>query len=103
MLNVVIFAALANCFENAVARMPLYFFDVQDQSAFFLDEEGTELATDAAARSEAMETLSQLIQGKLLGCDNYHFVVWVRDFGGDAVYRAQLTLQGEWARAGHEG
>ena len=83
--------------------MPLYFFDFQDRSGVVRDDEGTELATDAAARCEAVETLSLLARGRLVDDEGQSFIVRVRDLFGSAVYRAQLTFHGEWARPTPDG
>ncbi len=83
--------------------MPLYFFDFQDRAGVVRDDEGTELATDAAARCEAVETLYQLAKGKLVDDEGQSFIVRVRDLFGSAVYLGQLTFKGEWARPAQDG
>ena len=83
--------------------MPLYFFDFQDRGGVIHDDEGTELATDAAAQYDSVEKLSQLIRGKLVEDEGQNFIIRVRDLFGSAVYRAQLTFHGEWARPAHDG
>ena len=83
--------------------MPLYFFDFQDRRGVFHDNEGTDLATDAAAMCEAVETLSQLAHGRLIEDADQSFIIWVRDLFGSAVYQARLTFHGEWVRPSHDG
>lgn len=42
--------------------MPLYFFDSYDGQSRFVDNDGTELANDDAARQEAVQAMAEMVK-----------------------------------------
>lgn len=77
--------------------MPRFYFDTHDGDRTVIDDEGLELAGNAAARETALATLPQMADDKLPDGDQRHFNVKVRDAAGDDVYDADLTLNGRWS------
>ena len=79
--------------------MPRYFIDADDGEYPHRDEDGHELPSDEAARAAALDALPDMARDKLPDGDHRTFAATVRDERGDVVYRATLTLRGEWAPA----
>ncbi|GJE29110.1 DUF6894 family protein [Methylobacterium organophilum] len=78
--------------------MPRYFVDTSDDDLFVEDEEGQELAGVNDARRLALSVLPDMAREKMPNGDRRSFLAIVRDEGGRVVYRATLTLRGEWTR-----
>ena len=63
--------------------MPVYFFDVADNSAFAFDEVGLDYATRDAARSDAVSALQSIVRDLVLDRDSHREVnIKVRDENG---------------------
>lgn len=76
--------------------MPRYFFDFADDRQCMRDDEGTECQTAGDARSAAVRTLTAMAKDEPLTGDLLDYMVSVRDEVGHVVYRATLSLAGEW-------
>lgn len=76
--------------------MPRYFIDTDDDDMPVVDELGQELSNDAAARNLALASLPDMLSAKLPACDRRSFRASVRDERGAVLYRATLSLDGEW-------
>ena len=75
--------------------MPLYFFDIHDDGAVSLDDEGSELDTFDEARREARRLLPILASEELPdNGDRRVFMVLVRDSSGQSLYTATLAYAG---------
>lgn len=71
--------------------MARYYFDIQDGSGLALDDMGTELPDDVAARAEASSTIAAIARDQIssvAGSEN--IVIWVRRETGEPL--AILTL-----------
>ena len=75
--------------------MPLYFIDTDDDDVLMIDEEGVELADDAAARYQALAALPDMAKDKMPDGDRRTFRVGARNEAGDIVYSAEMRLQGD--------
>jgi hypothetical protein len=64
--------------------MALYFFDLRDEAAFVVDEEGTELRDMRAVQDEAARPLSGLAWDamRLDGAEGHAMILEVRDAHG---------------------
>ncbi|WP_132254410.1 DUF6894 family protein [Methylobacterium segetis] len=76
--------------------MPLFFFDFADSRHCTLDDEGTECETVREARMKAVRTLTAMAKDEALDDELLDYMVSVRDDIGRVVYRATLSLAGEW-------
>ena len=76
--------------------MPRYFFDTDDDNVLIVDDEGVILADDEAARLHAQDALPDMARDLMPDGDRRTFQVGVRDGSGATIYRATLTLKGEW-------
>jgi hypothetical protein len=72
--------------------MPRFFFDTSDGERFFPDEEGLELESIEAAKSEGQKALPDMAKDALPNGNFRSFVVSVRDEGGQVVLRMALSL-----------
>ena len=77
--------------------MPLFYFDSDDGDALVRDEEGMTLAHAAQARRYALIVLAVMLRDHVEEGGRRMLLVAVRDGEGKVVYRATLTLKGEWA------
>jgi hypothetical protein len=75
-------------------EMALYFFDLRDEAAFVVDEEGTELRDMRAVQDEAARALSGLAWDAMrLDCAKGHAIILeVRDVHGP-VMEAKLSFE----------
>lgn len=74
--------------------MPRYFFHTRDGDHIELDDEGTELPDDQAAKNAAKELLSGLNREKLPNGDHMELAVVVKDSAGVKIYTVTLNLDG---------
>ena len=76
--------------------MPVYFFDVADNSAFAFDEMGLDYATRDAARSDAVSALQSIVRDLVLDRDSHREVnIKVRDENG-YLFEVTMTFRAEW-------
>jgi hypothetical protein len=80
--------------EPHLTGMPLYFFHTQDGENVELDDEGTELADDQAARNAAKDLITGLNREKLPNGDHMELSVTVADAAGAEIYTVTLSLDG---------
>ncbi|KRD95850.1 hypothetical protein ASE63_12605 [Bosea sp. Root381] len=78
--------------------MPRYFIDTSDGDRSILDEEGIDLADDAAARLSALDALPDMARDVIPDGDERRLSVSVRNAEGEVIYHATLTLAGHWER-----
>jgi hypothetical protein len=72
--------------------MSRYFFDFREGDRFMRDDEGVELATFDAARSEVMNSLPPMAAGEILkNGDRFDFEMIVRNATG-AIMTATLAF-----------
>ncbi len=76
--------------------MPRFFFDTDDGDTLDHDDEGQELPGAEEARQAALDALPDMARDKLPDGDHRTFLVTVRDDQGIEIYRATLSLKGEW-------
>lgn len=81
--------------------MPRYFIESDDDDRLILDEAGVDLDDDGAARIYALAALPDMARDKIPDGDHRIFSVAVRDATGRIIYRASLTMQGEWYQRKH--
>lgn len=74
--------------------MPRYFFHTRDGEQVEMDDEGTELPDDQAARNAAKELISGLNREKLPNGDHMELAVVVRNVAGAQIYEVTLNLDG---------
>jgi hypothetical protein len=80
------------------ALMGRYFFDVSDGN-LLTDDVGIEFADARCASQEALQSLPDMAKGLLPDTGSETVTVTMRDERGTAVYRATLTIKGEWLPA----
>ena len=78
--------------------MPHYYFDTDDQDFLHNDDDGVELTSDAAASAIAQRALSEMARDRLPDGNPRTFLASVRNEAGKVIYRATLTLKGEWIK-----
>ena len=76
--------------------MPKLYFDFDDGRTRFTDEEGINFANIEAGRTEALQTLAEIVKDALPKSDQQEFSALVRNGSGNLVYRAKVTVSGEW-------
>ena len=76
--------------------MPCYYIDTDDDVLSVRDEEGQELANDAAAREMAHRVLPEMARQRLPDGEHRTLTAAVRDEAGTVLYIATLSLMGEW-------
>lgn len=74
--------------------MPRYFFHTRDGEHVELDDEGTELPNDQAAKNAAKELLAGINREKLPNGDHMELAVVVRDAADADIYTVTLNLDG---------
>lgn len=79
--------------------MARYFIDTDDGDATVRDEIGHDLENAEAARELAHATLPDMVSDVMPDGDQRRFSATVRDADGALVYRATLTLEGQWMNA----
>ncbi|WP_162560896.1 DUF6894 family protein [Methylobacterium durans] len=86
-------------FATGVLRSSRFFFDFADGNRCVRDSEGTECESAQDARVEAMRALTAIARDDVLQDDLLDYMVSVRDDDGRLIYRATLSLAGEWLSA----
>ena len=76
--------------------MPRYFIDTNDDDVFVEDEEGQVLADAETARQMAQAALPDMAREKMPDGDGRTFCASVRDEAGTVIYKATLSLVGQW-------
>jgi hypothetical protein len=76
--------------------MPRYFIDTNNDDTFVEDDEGQNLPDAVTARELALAALPDMARDKLPDGDYRTFCASVRDENGTMIYKATLTLVGEW-------
>lgn len=76
--------------------MPHYFIETNDGDSFHRDRDGLDLKDDQAARVQAIAALPDMARDKIPDGDRRRLSVAVRNGDGRLIYRATLTLEGEW-------
>lgn len=74
--------------------MPLYFFDLADDTAAHRDEDGVECQTREAAQRLAVRALTAIFADSNMDSDQRTATIRVRDASGEGVYAATLRLNG---------
>jgi hypothetical protein len=76
------------------AEMALYFFDLRDEAAFIVDEQGTELRDMRAVQDETARALSGLAWDAMRsnGTTGQKMIIEVRDAHGP-VMEAKLSFE----------
>ncbi len=76
--------------------MPRYFFDIHKGGNEFNDEEGSDLASDRIAETEAVAILQDMTRSMAFG-DDYKDTVraHVRNAAGNVIFKAKLALTKE--------
>lgn len=80
--------------EPNLTGMPRYFFHTRDGEHVELDDEGTDLPDNQAAKNAAKELLSGLNREKLPNGDHMELAVTVNDAAGAEIYTVTLNLDG---------
>jgi len=80
--------------ESHLTGMPRYFFHTRDGEQVEMDDEGTELPDDQAAKNAAKELISGLNREKLPNGDHMELGVVVRNVAGAQIYEVTLSLDG---------
>jgi hypothetical protein len=76
--------------------MPLYFIDVYNGETYVPDTEGQMLGTPEEARSAALNLLPEVARKVLPEGNQRVMMTHVKDANGRPVFRAILSLTGEW-------
>ena len=79
--------------------MPLYFVDTDDGDQYMADEDGYDLPGPEAARQIALDAMADMARDKIFDGDQLAIVAVVKDDVGTVLYRATLSMHGEWIRA----
>ena len=75
--------------------MARFFFDIHKNDDVVSDDEGSDLHSFEAARTEAIRTLPQVAADEIPeNGDQQHYAVVVRDESGRTVYTATLVYTG---------
>ncbi|NNM72732.1 DUF6894 family protein [Enterovirga aerilata] len=77
--------------------MPRYFFDIDDGGDRTTDHVGTDFPDAEAARAEAISVLPSIARDAPR-TDSREIVATVRDESGLPIFRARLSIEGEWIR-----
>jgi hypothetical protein len=75
--------------------MARYFFDVSD-GELARDDDGVEFADAHCASREALQSLPDMAKDLLPTTGSETITVTMRDEHGTLLYRATLTIEGEW-------
>ena len=76
--------------------MSRFFFDITVGGVEIQDREGSELARPADVSELAMGVLAEMLHPGRERAKAGEFFVLARDEAGRTIYRATLTLAGEW-------
>lgn len=80
--------------------MPRFFFDTHDGDRPARDPDGMDLRDRDEARRMALDALPDVARDKLPDGDRRTFMAAVRDEAGVIIYRATLSLKGDWISEG---
>jgi hypothetical protein len=80
--------------------MPRFFIDPDDDDTYVEDEDGLGLPDAEAARKVGLAALSDIARDRMQDGRNRTFRASVRDEAGTMIYKATLTLAGEWRASG---
>ena len=94
-MNKPLASALTVTSPSAGSPVPRYFFDIHDGDHFTPDHEGVELEGIEAAKTEAKNTLPDIVKDQMPDGDRRDFTVTVREESGQAVLRITLSLVAE--------
>jgi len=72
------------------------YFDFEYSRSRHRDDEGMDLPDVEAARMEVLKTLADITKDALPKCDQQAFSGSIRDVAGNVIYRAEVTVSGEW-------
>jgi len=72
--------------------VPLYFFDVVEDDRHMVDDEGTELDNQEAARLEAIQAMAELANDRLPGLSRKHAKMIVRDDAERHIFELEFTF-----------
>jgi hypothetical protein len=72
--------------------MPRYYFDIRENDAVAVDEEGFELPNLKAAEVEAARSLADMAKSMPNGTENHHLVIEVRTTDGPA-FKAMFVYE----------
>lgn len=76
--------------------MPKLYFDFDDGRTHLTDEEGIDLPDVETGRAEVLRTLAEIAKDTLPKGDQQAFTAAIRNASGNVVYRAKVTVSGEW-------
>lgn len=76
--------------------MPRYTIDTNDDDLLVVGDDAEGLTDIEAARRAALSVLPEMAREKVSDGDRRTFCASVRDEEGHVVYKATLTLVGEW-------
>jgi hypothetical protein len=72
--------------------MPRYYFDIRDNEAIAVDEEGLELPDLRAAEIEAAQSLAHMAKDMAPGTERHHMAIEVRTDDGP-VFQAAFIFE----------
>jgi hypothetical protein len=78
--------------------MPRYYFDLENASSSFHDDEGFVVADREAIRRTVMRSLGDLARDELRAGRELTILASVRDTRGRNVLRATLSVSTKWLR-----
>ncbi len=79
-----------------IRDMPCYFIETNDGDASMRDGDGHDFKNDGAARIAALAALPDMARDKIPDGDSRTFSVSVRNEHGRIIYKATMSLKGEW-------
>ncbi len=80
--------------------MPHFFFDTDDGDRSVHDSEGMDLPNPEEARRLVLGVLPDMARNNVPDGYRRTFAIAVRDKAGTTIYRATLSLEGEWISGG---
>ncbi len=89
---------VASAWTSPETPMPRYFIDTNDDDVFVEDDEGQDLPDAQAAREAAQAALPDMARDKMPDGEGRTYFACVRDEAGAVIYKATLTLVGEWMK-----
>lgn len=78
--------------------MPRYFIDKSDGDSSYIDDVGTVLPDDEAARKAALAALPDMVRGHIPDGDQRRFVVTVRNETREVIYNGSMSFTGTWQK-----
>ncbi|WCS28587.1 hypothetical protein LOK46_32295 (plasmid) [Methylobacterium sp. NMS14P] len=82
--------------RNDGDAVPRYLIDTNDDDTFVEDDVGQDLPNAEEARKAAHRALTDMARDKMPDGDGRTFCASVRNEAGTVIYKATLTLDGEW-------